>query len=191
MTRTVRLLAGAAALAAAGTAVAQETGVYVGASLGQASYREACKDFDRVSGTPGAFNCMNKEDSAGKVFAGWRFHRNFAAELSYFDYGEARETASIGGAPVEATSRAKAVGLAALLILPLAGEFSAFAKAGWMEVRSRTTVGGTVAEDKQNEALAGIGALYQFSRGWGLRAEYERVNDTKIDLFSLGVQYLF
>src|SRR5262245_59987687 len=105
MTRTLQFLAGAAALAAAGAAMAQETGFYVGASLGQASYREAVKDFDRVSGVPGAFNCMNKEDTAGKLFGGWRFHRNFAAELTYYDYGEARESTSIGGAPVEATSR--------------------------------------------------------------------------------------
>src|SRR5262245_27938440 len=143
MTR-MKILLAAIALAACGQTLAQETGVYVGLSLGQASYREACHDFARVGGNAGAFNCVSKEDTAGKVFAGWRFHRNLAAELSYIDYGEARETGSVGGAPLPASTKSKAAGVAALGILPVSGGFSAFVKLGLLEVRNHTTVGTAV-----------------------------------------------
>lgn len=191
MTAIKKLVVAAVAAAACGPALAEETGVYAGFSLGQASYREACHDFDRVAGVAGAFNCLNKEDSAGKVFAGWRFSRYLAAELSYIDYGEAKETGSVGGAPVAGASRAKAAGISALGILPVTGGFSVLGRLGLLEVRSRTTVGGAVDDDQSIEMHVGIGGLFEFSGGWGIRAEYERVNDTRIDLFSLGVQYLF
>ena len=37
----------------------------------------------------------------------------------------------------------------------------------------------------------GIGGMFLLGRGWSLRAEFERVNDSKIDLSTLGMQYQF
>jgi len=50
----------------------------------------------------------------------------------------------------------------------------------------------TKQEDKNdNELHVGIGGMFQLSRGWALRAEYERMNQTRIDLTTIGAQYRF
>jgi OmpA-OmpF porin, OOP family len=194
MTRTKKLLAAIAAWAACSPALAQDTGFYAGAALGQSSYREGCADFNRVAGTGGtAFTCT-REDTAGKLFAGWRFLRYLAAEVSYIDYGEAKATSAVAGAPATGTTKVKAAGISALGILPVGERFSILGRLGLLQVNTRTQVSGAVSgleDDDETEMHVGIGALYQFSGGWGMRVEYERLNDTKIDLFSLGVQYRF
>jgi OOP family OmpA-OmpF porin len=194
MTRTQKLLAAIAVSSACSPALAQNTGFYAGAALGQASHREACADFDRLAGA-GTFSCLNREDTAGKIFAGWRFLPYLAAELSVIDFGEAKASGTVGGgAAVRATSSVTAAGISALGILPLGERFSAFGRLGLLQTRTRTQAQGAVtASDKhgETEMHVGIGALYQFTGAWGMRVEYERLNDTKIDLFSLGVQYRF
>jgi OOP family OmpA-OmpF porin len=175
-----------------GACLAQETGFYVGGAAGYASYREACSDFNRLAGQADAFGCTSSEGGALKAFGGWRFHRHLAAEAFYADYGEAKGSGTVGGAAASATSKVRAAGLAALGILPLGDSLSVYGRLGMAEVRTQTRIDGAMVEDDdETELVAGIGALYSLSRGWGLRFEYERLNDTKIDLISIGVQYLF
>ena len=178
----------------AGACLAQQTGIYVGAALGNASYREACADFNRLAGQADAFGCTSSEDTAQKAFVGWRFHRYLAAEAFYVDYGEAKSTGAVGGAPATATSKVKAAGLAALGILPLGEMVSVYGRLGLAQVKARTQLEGAAAaveDDDETELVVGIGGLLSLTREWGLRLEYERLNDTKIDLISIGVQYLF
>jgi hypothetical protein len=178
----------------AGACLAQETGFYLGGALGQASYREACHDFDALVGAAGAFNCISKEASAGKAFAGWRFHRYIAAEISYIDYGEAKGQGSVGGATVNATVHTKAAGVSGLGILPLGDSFSAYGRLGLLRTRTASSASGAVtanSEHDQTELHVGIGGMVLLGRGWSLRGEFERANDSKVDLGSLGVQYQF
>jgi OOP family OmpA-OmpF porin len=194
MTRTKELLAAIAAFAACSPALAQDTGFYVGAAAGQASYREVCRDFDTLVGVQGAFGCSSQQDTAGKVFAGWRFLRYLAAELSYIDYGEAKAQGAIGGAAVTATSSVKAAGISALGLLPLGERFSVFGRLGLLQSKTRTQSAGAVIaanNHDETELHVGIGGMFHMTRGWALRAEYERLNDTRIDLSTLGVQYQF
>jgi OOP family OmpA-OmpF porin len=177
-----------------GACLAQDTGFYLGAAVGNASYREACADFNRLAGQADAFGCTSSEDTAQKVFGGWRFHRYLAAEAFYIDFGEAKSPGTIGGAAVTATSKVKAAGLAALGILPLGERVSVYGRLGLAEVKARTQIEGgaaAVEDGDEIEMVVGIGALFGLTREWGLRLEYERLNDTKIDLISIGVQYLF
>ena len=178
----------------AGGCLAQDTGFYLGAAVGNASYREACADFNRLAGQAGAFGCTSSEDTAQKVFGGWRLHRHLAAEAFYIDFGEAKSAGVIAGAAVTATSKVKAAGLAALGILPLGESVSVYGRLGLAQVTARTQIEGGAAAVEDNDAtelVVGIGALFGLTRDWGLRLEYERLNDTKIDLISLGVQYRF
>ena len=39
--------------------------------------------------------------------------------------------------------------------------------------------------------LYGIGATWNFNRNFGVRAEWERLNDSDIDILSIGLQYRF
>jgi OOP family OmpA-OmpF porin len=136
-----------------------------------------------------------RDDTAGKLFAGWRFLRYLAAEVSYIDYGEAKATSVVPGAPASGTSKVKAAGISALGILPIGERYSILGRLGLLDTRTRTQVSGAVAateDDNDTQMHVGIGALYEFGRGgWGMRVEYERLNDSKIDLFSLGAQYRF
>lgn len=189
-----RFLAAVAVLFASSAALAQETGVYVGAAIGQASYREACRDFDTLIGISGAFSCSSEQATAGKVFAGWRFHRFLAAELSYIDYGEAKASTTVAGAVVNATTAVKAAGISALGMLPLGESLWVYGRLGLLQTHTTSKAQGAVvasSDHGETELHTGVGAMFQISRGWALRAEYERVNDSRIDLSSVGVQYRF
>lgn len=193
MTRSKKLFAAIALVAACSPVLGQETGFYVGASLGQASYREACRDFDTLVGVQGAFGCSSKQDGAAKVFAGWRFLRYLAAEVSYIDYGEVMAQ-GVAGASVTATSAVKAAGLSALGIVPLGDVYSVFGRLGLLQSRISMRSTGAVAASQdhgETELHVGIGALAQLGRRWAMRVEYERLNDSRIDLSTLGVQYRF
>jgi OmpA-OmpF porin, OOP family len=175
-------------------AAAQDTGWYLGGAVGHASYREACADFNAVAAPAAPFECTSKEHAAGKAFAGWRFHRMLAVELSYLDFGEAKGEGAAGGAPVNATTHVKAAGISALGFVPLGERFSVFGRLGIVNTRATSRASGAVAaedERKEEEMHVGIGGLLKLSRGWALRLEFERVNDSKIDLTSFGAQYLF
>jgi len=175
-------------------ALAQETGIYVGAAVGSASYHEVCHDASLLINAEGAIQCLHKEDTGSKLFGGWRFHRYFAAELSYIDFGSVSAPGAIGGVPVTSTTKAKAFGVSALGILPLGDRLSIVGRLGVQRSRVETDIEGaaTKQEDKNdNELHVGIGGTFQLSRGWALRAEYERMNQTRIDLTTIGAQYRF
>jgi len=189
-----KLLGAIAALLASLPAPAQDTGWYLGGAVGQASYREACADFGAVAGAAATFDCTSKEHAAGKVFAGWRFHRMLAVELSYLDFGEAKGEGAAGSPPVNATVGVRAVGVSGVGIVPLGESFSVFGRLGLLQTSTtvRTTDAVTTRDDRsETEMHVGFGGLLKLSRGWALRLEFERVNDSKIDLTSLGAQYLF
>jgi hypothetical protein len=194
MTPTRKLFAAIALLATCSPALAQDTGFYVGGSLGEASFREVCRDFDSLVGVAGAFSCSSKQDGAGKLFAGWRFLRYVAAEVSYINYGEVKTQGVVGGATVTATSSVQAAGLSALGIVPLGDRYWLLARLGLLQSKtSMRSTGAVIASQDhgETELHVGIGALAQLGRRWAMRVEYERLNDTRIDLSTLGVQYSF
>lgn len=139
---------------------------YVGASIGRTHYTD----------TVGAANA-----TGGKVFAGYRFHPNFAAEVSYVNLG------STDGARGEGAS-ADVLG-----ILPVGYNTDLFAKVGVADLKLKSGAGDSGSKVGANY---GIGATYHFNRNIGVRAEaerYEKVGDTgvKANQYSVGVQYNF
>jgi hypothetical protein len=187
----VRAFAAGSVLAAA-PALAQDTGFYIGGAAGQSSYREMCNDFDEFAAAAGAFNCQTREATGGKIFAGWRFHRYLAAEISYIDFGKARATGTSGGAAVEGTLAVKAAGISALGMLPLGDSTWIFGRLGALQTQADATVNGAGTPRRdETEIHTGIGGIYDFSRRWAMRVEYERAADIKVDLISLGVQFRF
>lgn len=161
-----------------------DSGWYVGGSVGQSKI-----DCD-TSGIPGA-SC-DDSDTAFRIFGGYQFNKNFAAELGYNEFGEAK--ASAGG--VSVTGEAKGFDLVAVGILPLNEKFSVFGKLGWhmSDVDVSSNVG--VSESESNSDFTyGIGLQYNFSRNLGVRAEYQQFKkvgeDTDVDVMSIGVVYKF
>ena len=92
----------AALMAAAGLAMSQgalaqskgqDTGWYVGGSIGQAEADGTC---------PAGFTCDFK-DTDWKIFGGYRINRNFAVEAFYADHGEI--SVRTGGVSVDGASQ--------------------------------------------------------------------------------------
>jgi OmpA-OmpF porin, OOP family len=140
---------------------------YIGASVGRSEYSDA------GNGT------------GWKVFGGYRFHPNFAAELSYVDLGNTDIAPGF-------SAKSRGGSLDALGILPLGNNFDVFAKVGVADMK----LSGDFSSGSKVGANYGIGATYHFSHTIGVRAEAERFQNVGEDLgsanlYSIGVQYGF
>ena len=174
------LLAAAGTAGAAGAAQADdavgESGFYFGGGVGE--YAVEIDDFDDVTTTIEEYD---SDDTAYKLFGGWRANRNLALELAYVNLGSPEdeilpdtfvETETDGFAPY-------VVGT-----LPL-GPFELFAKAGYLFYETKTRVTsplGSVSDEESGDDFtwsAGLG-LTLFER-MNLRLEYEQFDLAETD----------
>ena len=181
------VIAGLAAAAMALPASAQQrfdsSAAYLGLSVGQSKFSDACE------GAGGVITCDNK-DTAFRIFGGYQFHPNIAVELGWADLGKA--TAS--GFGVTATAEASAFDLVGVLSWPIGNAFSIYGKVGLYhgEAEGGGIAGG--ASDSVTDLTYGLGAQFNLGRNVGLRAEWQRYNDfsgSDIDVLSIGVLYRF
>jgi OOP family OmpA-OmpF porin len=155
---------------------------YVGGSVGQMEAKGSC---------PAGFTCDFK-DSSWKVFGGYQLNRNFAIEGTYLDGGKI----SVSSGGVTAKGEISSLGVAALGILPLGGDqFSLFGKVGLTATKQKFSASGsgitsTGVEDG-SEANWGVGGTFNFNRNLGLRAEWERLDKSEVDIVTIGIQYKF
>ena len=166
-------------LIAVNTSVYAEQSFYAGASIGQSYVEEnnvlAGEDFD-------------DEEFAFKAFAGYRFHKNFAVELDYLDYGEPED--NILGIDTEIDDL-YAVAIYGVGILPLTEKFELFVKLGaayWDGEAKASVMGVSATSDENGTELAyGLGASFAFTDKFALRAEYEEIDIDSDDLTTLGM----
>jgi OOP family OmpA-OmpF porin len=175
-------LAGIVLAFSAPAALAQSNlGFYAGGSLGQMEADGSCP----------AFVSCDRKDSSWKVFAGYRFHPNFAAEAFYADWGEI----SVSAGPVTGTGEISSFGISGLAILPLANQFSLFGKLGFANTDQEFSASapGLFASDSEDgtEMVLGFGAMFSFTSNLSLRAEWETLDDSEVDIISIGLQYRF
>ena len=154
-------LFGAAAMAASTGVLAQKsaagTGLYIGADVGSADFG-------------------SDDDTAFKLYAGYKFHPNVAVE------GGWAQLYDKGGSEVTSLE------VVAVGILPLAHQFSLLGKLGFASVDVDTPLGG----DTKTELTYGIGAQYDVTPMIGVRAGWQRYDtDQEIDLLSVGVVVRF
>ena len=158
---------------------------YVGGGIGQSYVEEdnvfAGEDFD-------------EEDFGFKLFGGYRFHKNFAAELDYLDFGEPDDT--ILG--VKSEIDLYALALYGVGILPLTEQFELFAKLGvayWDADAKVSLLGVSVSDDEDGTDIAyGLGASFAFTDQFAVRVEYEGVDVDELDgadLFTVGGEIRF
>lgn len=138
---------------------------YVGASVGRTNYKDSLAD----------------KATGGKVFGGYRFLPNFAAELSYVNLGSSNGF------------RGEGASADVLGILPVGYNTDIFGKVGVADLKMKSDFGDSGSKAGANY---GVGATYHFNRNIGVRAEaerYEKVGDTgaKANQYSVGVQYNF
>ncbi len=207
---TLGLLALAAVVSPA--AMAEDSGWYVGANVGQS---RAKIDDLRItnsllgSGFTAPSISNDNRDTGYKIFGGYQINRNFALEGGYFNLGDFGYTATMA-APTAGTLNGRiklqGVNLDAVGMLPITDKFSAFGRVGLNYAQARDAFRGTGMVNVLNpnpstratNVKVGLGLQYDFSEALAMRVEAERyrINDAvgnkgDIDLISLGLIYRF
>ena len=159
-----------AALALAASMAAQadtQPGFYAGAGIGTTKVGD--DDFDEAG--------IDTTDTGFKIFGGYTFNENWAAEVSYFDFGEA--SASAGGDSVSVG----VTGLSASAVgrLPLNDMFALYGKLGFAsyDVDAKFNVAGFgsgSASDSDSDMIYGVGGALSFGGNFEARLEYEALN---------------
>jgi hypothetical protein len=154
---------GAAAVAVSGGAFAQVSvpevpPFYLGAEVGRGDFG-------------------SQEDVGHKILGGYRFHRNFAAELAYgflFDKHDTEVTA---------------LELVAVGTWPLGNKFSILAKLGFADWE----VDGPGVNRDGTEVTWAVGAQFDFSRDLAFRATWQRykTDPESTDFLNVGVLWKF
>lgn len=191
-------------------AVADDTGWYVGANVGQS---RAKIDDARItssllgSGFTTTSLTNDDRDTGYKIFGGYQFNKNFALEGGYFDLGEFGYTATtLPAGTLNGNIKLKGLNLDAVGILPITDKFSAFGRVGvnYAQAKDSFTGAGAISVSNPNPSKNetnykfGLGLQYALTDSLAVRAEAERyrINDAvgnrgDIDLFSVGLVYRF
>lgn len=165
---------------AAAPSASEERGFYVGGALGQATFKDWCVP------SPLVLSC-DDGTTAWKIFGGYRFNPYFGAEATYIDWGQVSGTVSgVGTVTADQTS----FGVAAVGQLELTPQFSVFAKAGLLITEQETPASSTRQRD-ETELHYGVGLRYGFAPNWAARAEWERTDQLKVEMLSIGLEFRF
>jgi opacity protein-like surface antigen len=165
--RSILALSAATAFAAM-PAVAQDSGFYVGAGIG---------DFGIDVGG------FDASDTGYKVFGGYRFIDYLALEAEYLDGG----TVEDAGLEIDVSG----FNVSAVGILPLGERFDVFAKLGMLFWDADTN---GLGSDSGEDFSWGIGGGFHFTDQFGMQLEYQgfEIEDTDtVDMISLGASWRF
>jgi hypothetical protein len=173
-------LAALLALGGARTAAAAEpdpSGPYVGAGIGQFDVT-----IDNLEGVQDVIGNLDADDSAYKLFFGWRFNPYIALEADYIDLGTPRGNFDASGSSGQYEVDLAGFAMYAIGSLPL-GIFELSAKAGyyWHNIDLHVDFdnigpnnGDVFDSDESKEAfVAGVGAGVTFFDHLNTKIEYE------------------
>lgn len=166
------IMALALVVAGTGTAAADATsGLYLGVGAGQ--FNIEIQDIDLGQD-------FDSDDTALRVFGGWRFNPNFALELAYADLGTPNDTISGVDVNVELTGFAPYV----VLTAPI-GLLELYTKLGYFfyDIEVTGSLGGISASDSMSDEdfvyAVGLGAVLMDHLN--LRFEYEVIDVSDAD----------
>lgn len=158
-----------------------------------------------------ASTAFDDKDTAYRVYGGYRFHRNFAAEIAYVDLGrfELRSTVVPAGTLTNRI-RSSGVDFSVLGLLPVSERWTVFGRLGVLAARAKASYSGDGSvfindgEGEQSKRTSGIvygvGAMADLTPRLGVRVEYNEYRKIGDDLtggefdarvLSAGVQYRF
>jgi OOP family OmpA-OmpF porin len=163
---------------------------YIGGSVGQAKFKNAC-------GSVGAGASCDDKDTAWRLLAGYQFNRNLAVELGYHNFGELKASAGT----LSETIKSNAWELVAVGLYPFANQFGVYGKLGGYRAEAKDSSNfAPGAEDTNTGVTFGGGLQWDVMPAVGLRAEWQRYNKVggnntggkdNIDVMSLGAVYRF
>lgn len=160
------LLVGLAALTLAAGASAQ---VYGGAAMGSARINLDCT---------GATTC-DKTDTGWKLFGGYQFNPNWAAEITYFDFGRAKVSGTdseLGTITGEVENTGFGAGVA--FRQDLATDWNFVARFGLASIKTKisgaaTGIGSGSDSDRNVQPFAGLGVGYKVFRSLSVDAAWD------------------
>jgi OOP family OmpA-OmpF porin len=154
-----------AALAAASAAQAQdnESGFYAGGGIGQ--FDVAIDDFDDVEDTVDAYD---SDDSAWKLFGGWRMNPYVAFEVAYINLGSPEDEIL-----PETELTVETDGFAPYVVgtFPIGDWFEVFGKVGYYWYSTDLEVTSPIGSIRDDES----DSTFTWSAGFGVNI-FERVN---------------
>jgi OmpA-OmpF porin, OOP family len=171
---------------------------YLGGSIGQSKYKDI----------PPVLTNVDDKDTGYKVYGGYQINPNWGVEATYFDLGKftGNEAVFNGSTivPVSASAKVQAWGLAGVFTAPISSGFSVFGKLGLARSELKTNASGIGFRAHQKESRTGanfgVGAKYDFTPNFAVRAEWERLNkvgedtttgETDMDFLSAGLTVKF
>lgn len=148
--------------------------IYFGGTMGSSEAGGYCS---------GATNCEDN-DTAWKLFAGYKYNDRLSAEGAYVNLGDVHKAGD--------NSDMSAVTASAVGTLPVNDKFDIFGKVGVMRWSSDNTTGG----ESGFGINYGIGAKMHLNETTKLRAEWEKfpgidtstTEDTDVNMISVGVE---
>ncbi len=187
----------------ASIAMASDAGWYAGLGAGQSSakFDWAGLAANAANGTAATTPLSAKHTgNAYKIFGGYDFGNNFAAELSYFNLGKFSYTAGA----TSGTSKVDGISLDLVSLIPFTQKFAAYARLGIQNASTHDTFYGIVppgfagASQKEINGHAGLGLRYDFNPQVAVRAEWERytINDgfngrSPVNVYSVNILFPF
>jgi len=204
----IAVAAGAAALPAVAVAQAaraepsSQTGIYVGLGAGVVNGRFEEANFAAPAGMA---RTEKTHEAGGKGIVGFRFHRHFAVEGGYYNFGKFESTYQGGGLTGQAVAKIDGWNLSALGVMPIGPNFSGFGRVGAFNSEVDTTVSGTVPAGLMNTSKRstqltwGLGGQWDINSRWALRGEYENfgkagdasTGQLRLDMWSASALYKF
>lgn len=182
-TQTALLLA---AFAFAPLAANADSGFYVGGSLGGATIEANFGD----TGIPGFPEDIDEDDTAYKVFAGYKFDLpvlDLGVEAGYVDFGAPEIDVLAEEVDLEPTG-INLWGIAGIE----AGPVDLFAKLGYISWDIEASVQGQSVSDDGSDLGYGVGLSFGLG-SLSVRGEYEvyDIEDADVSMLSLGLVYQF
>jgi len=192
------------ALILASSATVADDSFYIGLGAGQGKANELdFTDFDDGSGLAGSFD---ESDVGWQIVGGYRFSRNFALELGYFDLGQSGFDATSDGSgsvfapgPVTGSVASSGPGGFAVGIVPIGERFEVLFKAGYMAWNADVTVsnsafGSAKTSESGSDLAFGAGAAFRFNDHFSVRGDWTRFSniiETDGELLSLSAVFSF
>jgi OOP family OmpA-OmpF porin len=169
-----------AGIMASQLAQADDSGFYVGATVGQA--RQEFGEFADQSGT-------------FRLFGGWSFNQYFGIEGGYVDGGNLSDR--LGEGDIDLDIRSDGFFVEGLAKWPVSTVAAPYVKLGYVFYDSTTTlsIGNQSLSDSESDSdlIFGGGVEFKIGSGFRLRIEYEKINlpDSAFDIMSIGGSWQF
>jgi OOP family OmpA-OmpF porin len=161
---------------------------YLGAGVGQGVLHKSGSDLTGLDNAQ-----LDDTDTSYTLRGGWRFSPYGAVELGYYDFGRYRFSSDQG---VDGSGRANSVGVSLVGIIPLQ-QFDLYGRLGVAHSKLTVNANGPLdltsnnQNERQTEAIYGLGARWWFAPQWGVFAEWEKNDRIRIDSYVAGVDFRF